>query len=891
MFHLSFMLVLLIIIVIYIKSGIFAIIIYYVSIQNFDKYRITYYIFMNNIKILISAFLLVISQLGFSQTDTNTVISDSITNIIPVFTTGMNLLESESESQDISGLLQSSRDVYTSQAGFNFSAARFRLRGYSSEHTTLLLNGIPVNDAENGWAIWSYWGGLNDMTRYPTNRTGVSSSHNTFGGIGGYSSISLRPTSKRSGHRFSYSSTNRAYRNRMMYSFNSGLTEKGWAISTCFSNRWSDEGYISGSYYSAMSYLLAIEKKINNSHSLSIVGFAAPTVQGRQGIAVEETYSLTENNFYNPYWGYQTQADGSRLKRNSRIRDNHKPYVALSHYFTIDNKSKLTTTVYSIFGKTGNTNLNWYDAKDPRPDYYKYLPSYFSDNPQMMASVSNDWTNNNTDVTQINWDGLYNANYKNLYTVNNVDGVAGESLTGNRSKYIVEEYRLDPKQFGLYSNYTKIISDNLHLAAGINSYMYSSRNYKKLDDLLGGDFWIDIDQFAEQDFEDENVAQNDLQNTNNVIYQGDEFGYNYNININRHEVFGQLDYTNKKIESYFGLTTSQTSFWRDGKMQNGRFPDNSLGESEKQNFLNYGIKTGLVYKITGRHLIRLNATYSTKAPYARNAYVSPRTRDQIVPNLESTEIISGDIAYVFRLPNIKGRLTGFYTQINNQVWARSFYHDEYRTFVNYMMTNVDQLFTGIEFGIEGKITSSWIVNAAFTTGDYIYNSRPLATITRDNSEEVVAENKTIYLKNYKIGGMPQTASSIGLKYNSPKYWYAGINANYFADIYLGPNPDRRTEEAVSLYAVGDPQIDGILDPEKLENGYTLNLYVGKSWKIHKYDTYIRLNININNVLNNTSFRTGGFEQLRYDVTDIDRFPSKYGYMYGLTYFAMLSYLF
>jgi len=37
-------------------------------------------------------------------------------------------------------------------------------------------------------------------------------------------------------------------------------------------------------------------------------------------------------------------------------------------------------------------------------------------------------------------------------------------------------------------------------------------------------------------------------------------------------------------------------------------------------------------------------------------------------------------------------------------------------------------------------------------------------------------------ENLSLMGMPETATSIGLKYNSPKYWYAGANFNYFADI-------------------------------------------------------------------------------------------------------------
>ena len=53
-------------------------------------------------------------------------------------------------------------------------------------------------------------------------------------------------------------------------------------------------------------------------------------------------------------------------------------------------------------------------------------------------------------------------------------------------------------------------------------------------------------------------------------------------------------------------------------MQNGRFTESSLGSSEKQNFYNYGVKFGFLYKITGRHLLSFNGMYKTEAPYVRN---------------------------------------------------------------------------------------------------------------------------------------------------------------------------------------------------------------------------------------------------------------------------------
>ena len=366
---------------------------------------------INYINSLIFCALILISAITNAQTD-SIFVKDTLDNIIPVFTTTVDLLENEQQSQDISGLLQSSRDVYVNQAGFNFSAARYRLRGYSSENTRLFFNGIPVNDPENGWTIWSYWGGLNDVTRYPENSFGISNSAANFGSIGAYSYISALPSVKNTGTRVSYAATNRSYRNRAMYTYNSGLNNKGWGFLISGSSRWSDEGYVPGTYYSAGSYLLSIEKKINNKHTFNLMGFGAPTVQGRQGIAVQETYELTGENFYNPYWGYQTQNDGTQKKRNARSRNNHKPYITLGHYWNISEKLNIQSNFYAITGRTANTNLNWFNANDPRPDYYKYLPSYFLnnqgtldgnqiiENQQEYNKVLEGWQTNDPNTTQ-----------------------------------------------------------------------------------------------------------------------------------------------------------------------------------------------------------------------------------------------------------------------------------------------------------------------------------------------------------------------------------------------------------------------------------------------------------------------------------------------------------
>ena len=804
----------------------------------------------------------------------------------PVFSISADDLETETENQDVSSLLQASRDVFTSLAGYNFSAARYRMRGLGAEHFMILMNGVPMNEPERGRPIWAFWGGLNDITRYPEITNGIGPAQQHFGALGGVSNINLRASKFRSGSRFSYALANRTYRNRAMLTHSTGMMDNNWAITISGSTRWSQEGYVEGTYYNGGSYFLSVEKKLNSKHSIGLAGLGAPTIQARQGIALLEAYELTGNIHYNPYWGYQNNGQD---KRNARVRNNHRPSLFLSHYWTINDNQEITTTLYSTFGKTGNTNLNWYDAPDPRPDYYRYLPSYYSQESPVTANNLEQLWKTDPGTSQIDWDALYNANYKNLYSLENADGIDGNTVTFNRSKYIVENYREDPLRIGLNSNYSHAVDENTILSAGLNIDLHSSHNFKEMEDLLGGDYWVDVDQFAERDFSDPDIAQNNLEAPNQLIETGEVFGYNYRIHVHKEELFFQGEFKGAKLDYYGAGRVSHTSFWREGIWANGKFPNNSSGKSDPQQFFNFGVKGGGVYKISGRHFVNANVLYQTNAPYSANAYISPKTRDAVVPGLESRETYSGDISYVVRYPYLKARVTGFYSAVNNQTWARSFYHDEFRTFVNYMMTNVDHLFMGMEAGIEGTLASVLSISGAFSTGQFLYNSRPIATITRDNSDEIIAQGRTIYLKNYRIGGMPQTAMAIGLRYNAPQYWFAGTSFNYFTDIYLDPNPDRRTAEAVSSYITTDPQWEEMLGQTQLDNGYTLDAYIGKTFRFN--DNLLRINASVNNLLNNQEFITGGYEQLRYDAGDIGKFPAKYGYMYGTTYFLMVSYLF
>jgi hypothetical protein len=805
-------------------------------------------------------------------------------------------LESDNQVNDISGLLQSSQDIFVSTAGFTFGQTRFKIRGYDSENTSVLMNGVQLNDLETGGAYWSSWGGLNDVTRNQEIDPGISSSKYAFGEVGGVTNMITRASSFRKQIKLTYSLTNRNYRDRLMFMYSTGLMENGWSIAASASRRWAREGYVEGTFYDAYSYFLAVEKKINTRHSIGLIFYGSPNKHGRNGVSTQEANDLAGTNYYNPYWGFQNGE-----KRNASISNYHQPMIVLSHYWTMDEKTTLTSSVFYSFGRGGSTAVDWYDAGDPRPDYYRNLPSYDGDNNGLTPAQREDLWINDQSFRQLDFDNFYFVNRKNLYTIYNVDGVQGQNHTGNLSNYVIEDRRNDKSQLGANFNLIRELNEHTTLSGGLDLNCYKSFQYKLVDDLLGGDFYINLDKFAERDLVDPMAAQNDLNHPNQVIYEGDKFGYDYTANINKYDFFVQADFKYSKIDYFVAGQLSYDEFWRTGHMRNGKFPNDSYGDSEKHSFMNYGGKAGATYKITGRHLIDANVMYTTRAPYFRTAYVSPRTRNEVINGLTNEKIMSGDLSYIYRSPLLQARITGYYTKFTDGLYSRSFYHEDLQSFVNYQMVGVDRVHIGTELGVEGKVNANFTLYGVFATGQFYYDSNPTATISVDNNAQVLS-NRTDYLKDYYDGGFPQTAASAGVKYYSSinipsgyfvfsylKNIFAGVAINYYDDIYVEINPDRRSAEAVANYDSNYPELQNVLNQEKLNASYTLDANVGLLFYFGSRSASI--NFSMTNILDEQDFAIGGFEQFRYDPLDIEKFPSKYFYLYGRQFFLNLNFRF
>lgn len=822
------------------------------------------------------------------------------------------MTDDEGRSQSQASSSSASTDVFNSNTSFAWSTARYRNRGYQSNVENYYIEGLNFSSQERGQFNYSAMGGLNDASRYKEVLNPMEATNFTFGGIGQSTNYLMGASRYAQGWKVGAAGTNRNYKARVNATYASGVLPSGWAFTAQLAYRFSpyidNKGIIGeGIKYYSLGYFFTAEKIWDNKR-LKLLTFGAPTERGQNAAVTQEVYDLTGSNNYNPYWGYQ-----NGQVRNSRIVKSFDPTIIAAFEYNIDEQQKMKVAAGYHYSWYSNSALNFYNAPDPRPDYYRNLPSFMWDgqianpnnttsaqqlfdaagnhypwglfigedmkgnslgsgfedpmtpgswigpsvNQEQYMNLVNLWKNRDNKTTQIDWDNIYASNYANNQT--NPTGAA---------RYILERRHNDIQEMNASFNYVNTKYDHLKMTLGVEGKYSQGIHYKTIDDLLGGNQWIDIDAFADRDIKElasnsgftqadiENVRKNEIRDGyNNVtLANGRHFGYDYRINMGNMKAWFQNEWTFNEVDLYYALAFEYNSMQRTTTMYNGRAwylttiaqnqdalngtdnywkylgkkaledmangknnaPGNTLVGME-HSFLDPAFKLGINYKINGRNRLKLNALAETRAPFARDAYISQRVHDRVVENIythdnaksltdfyaASEKVASADLTYEFNYPVIRGRITGFFTQSWNGTELNGYYDDEARTFVNQAMTGIDKRYMGVEAAAAVKLGTYFTLTGVASVGDYRYTSDAIAVTSAENGMPMTQDQSTkalvfetkdkVLLKGLKLSTGPQVNASLKLSFFHPKMWFADITVSYHDWNYLSVAPSRRMQ--------------------------------------------------------------------------------------------------
>ena len=851
-------------------------------------------IIMHN-KLIIAVAALCYTPLAMAQNDSigrkGAVMSET------AFTfTEAQLGEDDDMSQNVS-IINSNSNIYASEVGYLFSPMRFRYRAFDQKYNDIYINGTPINDLETGQFRYSWVGGLNQQTRNMESAMPFEGNRFSMPGMGGSNNYNFRPASMPAGHRLTLSGANRNYTLRGMYTFNSGLNNKGWAFSANVTYRWASEGYVEGTFYNSLSYFFGVEKVFGDGqHSLSLVTWGNPTERASQGAGTDEMYWLANDRYYNPYWGYQ-----NGKKRNSRVVNDYSPTAMLTWDWTIDHNTKLTTSLLGKYTMYQSTKLNYNNADNPHPNYWKNMPSSYydvwddTDEANRTPQALEDWNRAYTFWTsskanrQINWDRLYYSNNQ-------------AAAQGQDAIYYIQAKHNDALTLTLASTLNKQLKKNMLWNVGIMASTNKGMHYQTMEDLLGATTYHNINTYALGTYDrNSDEIQYDLNHRNAIIGEGDRFGYDYNLFVNNAKAWtsfshdwGILHYT---IAGKIGYTSMQ----RDGKMRNGLAANNSYGKSGVAQFLDGGVKLGTSFNLGRGNTLTVGAGYETRAPQARTAFASPEINNDYVTNLKNEKVFSAEIGYQLQTSWLHANINAYYSYLTDVTDWQNYYFDDINSFSYVSLTNIKKVYSGVEAGLRFKVTSSFDINLIGQISEAKITNNSNVRYMNPTSAQYTDE--IVYNKDMRDAGTPLTAASLGLSYHKGG-WFIDLNCNYYDRIYLSYSPSYRYASTLDTRQIVTGNIydnDGNVLPSAVEQakgkgGFMVDGSIGRS--IYLKRGSLSINLMVTNILNNQNLCTGGYEQSRSDYTNsgnirayrFSKNPMKF-YAYGTNGMLNITYRF
>ena len=757
-------------------------------------------------------------------------------------------------------LLQSSYSGLYEMAQFHGFALNWVPRGLAQNKGNQ-INGIDWQTKLSGWDPgFSYsglYGGFKTMdvnTPYGMNTLGL-------GGPSGNhfitSNASLFTKTKSVHYRLSNATTMQDIR----LQWHSGLMKKSYWLNVEAIIQNTPNGYLVNGLKDRKGFLFSIEKLITDKHQIGFTFWWSPVVQGKRAPTVQELFSLSKDPLYNPSWGW---LDGQPFYANKK--KSNAPMMSLHYDLRTKNEHRIQINLGGVFGTQSSTQLDWSKAADPRPDYYKYLPSYAMDEQSKIKLLN--WYAIHPELLQIQFDQL---KAKNLANAN------------GSAKYMINEHiqQLQLLRLSVLSNYAISANSKWNMGIAMNSDRIGYSN--QVADLLGGKFYYNYNTWVN----DDGLAtafQNDLLFPDRKIKQGESWGANYFLINQNIRTWTSLTGATPLLEWGVGMQIGVDLMQRKGINQNGLFPTLSKGISQTAWFPSHQYQIYIRYKFNGRWYLTTRFFQESASPDASELYADPANHAIQNPFLLPLIHLGTEIKVQFMGSSIKGNAV-FYLQSNqNERQYKLFYHDYYNAFVRASVGQMETMHRGVETYIETNWTSPLQLSVANSYGWYYINNQPIFEIRLSDNLYKVQSGKLL-LKNFPATSYPQSVQAFTINYQPYYSLRLSYTAVYASRRAISHDVFRRSdwvkENSPTTAAWGFLHM-----PVFAASQWVSNLFISKSFQLETPNRKItlRLTSSIRNLLN-ASIPSLIFEQSRYDYKTffLEKFPAKYIYDPGRTY--------
>lgn len=721
-------------------------------------------------------------------------------------------------------------DLYDELAAYRFSAVESVRRGFYYSSRKALLEGVELRHQN-----------ISILRRLGVSErgyAGLGGNYASMVGVAGADHFSLSDGIPVSGGNVALFLSGKGYLGGTRATLHS-LLRYGWSMSAYVSAKGGNDIYVKGVYNNTVDLGLRLSKEFSSGATLSFVALSSVGERGLREGSTQEAFSLTGDNLYNPSWGRQ-----SGKVRNSRQRRDAVPFVALVFDSAIGNSSRMNISVGGDYGRRGYTSLGWYDAMTPRPDNYRYLPSYYADK-VVAESVADEWRRGNEKYTQINWTDLYAQNRRSA------DGAV----------YALEERVELISNSQLSMQFTTGVGSNFQLKYGFRAWRNASRRYKQMDDLLGASHLNDIDYYLLDDDTYSNNLQNNLLNADGYVGVGDRFSYDYSLVDSGVTVNAGFEYNTSRWQVDALLAVGSSSIFRKGYYEKELFAgDKSLGRSAISRFSPYAVKINVGYSLSARHSLGFAALVSAQASDADDIFLNPQYNNRVVDNPSMRKDMAVELDYKYHSSLIDFVLSAFAVKSSGERDVIRAYDDLSTTYCDVDISGIGIARYGVEAAAKLYLSSRWQLEMTTALGEYKYVDNPLVSHYADTDNSVVCNSSASYMSGCHVGGAPQATASASATYFARRGWIFSGGVNFTGGRYVDPSFIRRTERVARQGAVSEEIYEQFLEQQRLDNVTTLDCSVSKWFRVGQ--SRVSLSLMVKNLLGRDDIVYGGYESSR-----------------------------
>lgn len=796
-------------------------------------------------------------------------------------------IREELGSQDLPMILNSTPGVHATEQGGGDGDARITIRGFNQRNVGVMIDGVPVNDMENGWVYWSNWFGLDNITSQIQVQRGLGATKLAMPSVGGTMNILTQNTGGKRviTARQEYGTGNFL---RTSVSYKSGTLKNGWGV--LFSGSYKQgNGWVDALNTQGAFYYLKVQKKINN-HVISLSGFGAPQQHGQrsfqQGISYwdpaygramfegsDELYNiitryrndgdynayiqglqsqgLDENSVqqymtnyvdttgaenrgvrFNEHWGYRT-VNGERTVMNERRNYYHKPQITLKDFWKVNDKISISNMAYTSIGRGGGQR------------YFNSSSTIITDQEGL-----------------VDWDQIIQNNQFTTFggqQLPTIDPFYDPTML--KSSQILSASVNNHFWLGGLSQFDYEYSPHLSFAGGLDYRYYKGEHYNEVLDLLGGEYFVNT--------QDQN-AESDMKQVGDKI--GRQPWHNHRDGLVQWAgAFGQMEYSKgawtafvnasfvanfyKGIDYFRGkqMVLADTILeigYDDVVTHNGQTYDrNSPGLRDHQtdwvNKNGFTFKTGANYNVTEKQNVFVNVGYLSRTPMFNN--VIDNQNNRVFDTLVNENILAFEFGYGFRSKKLSLNVNGYFTNWSNRPLPFGLSIQDPNDPLEVIIVNIpgmDARHMGIEVDAAYRVHKKVTIEGMASIGDWIWNS----------AESVIVYGDTITFdaKGVHVGDAAQSTYAASIRWAPIKGGYIKLKYTYFDRYYTDFDPISLTGETAGR------------DSWQMPDYGIMSLHAGYRYKIGENTLSFRANV-IN--LLNTRYILDGTNNRNFDEAE------------------------